>query len=203
VLLHSIKFLLVDVYAGTVRYRITADAVRPPAVQAAGLEGEVAAAVTAVQSRLAGGLAAARGLLQEAQVSHYSAACTHFLFLSRCYSRTATQHMRCLLALGPCCALQRYHVSRPMPGGPSWAAGCSADWRTASSWHLGSTAWQRRHRCRYEWHQARRSAAGVVGRGAGRLQLAACARLRWPAGANRKRGNRAPRLPAVRYICTL
>ncbi len=79
---HSAHPLLVIVCAGTVHYRMIADAMRPPAVQAAGLEGEVAAAVTAVQSRLAGGLAAARGLLQEAQVSHFSAPCTHFL--SRC-----------------------------------------------------------------------------------------------------------------------
>ena len=38
-------------------------------MQGAGLEADVAAAVAAVQTRLAGGLAAARGLLEEAQVS--------------------------------------------------------------------------------------------------------------------------------------
>jgi hypothetical protein len=48
-----------------------ADAVESTAVQAAGLEGDVAAAVAAVRSRLAGGLAAARGLVEEAQVSWY------------------------------------------------------------------------------------------------------------------------------------
>lgn len=37
-------------------------------LQAAGLEGDVAAAVAAVQRGMAGGLAAARGLLQDAQV---------------------------------------------------------------------------------------------------------------------------------------